>query len=246
MKIQGLQVLIVEDDLSAAIDLEMLLLEIGCEVCARTDNAIDALNIVRQSSPDLLLLDIDLNGPSSGIDLAKQLEPYEIPIVFITSFDNDAVYSKASQTKNAGYLIKPVNKFTLLTTINLILERYYNFTTTNDEELSFHLKDFLFFKKKDRYQKVHIDEIAVLAADRNYTMVQLKNETKFLCKSSIADWELELKSGKFIRVHRSYIISTAAIEFVDFSANLILWQFGEVPIGRSFKEKLQLSLRLIK
>ena len=246
MKIQGLQVLIVEDDLSAAIDLEMLLLEIGCEVCGRTDNAEEAVVLVQKFNPDLLLLDIDLNGEITGIELAKQLDSYEIPIVFITSFDNEESYSKAAETKNAGYLIKPVNKYTLLTTINLILEKYYNFDATSDAVLSYHLKDYLFFKKKDRYQKVHIDEIAVLAADRNYTMVHLKNESKFLCKSTIAEWELELKAGKFIRIHRSYIISTAAIEFVDFSANLIIWQFGEVPIGRSFKEKLQLSLRLIK
>ncbi|MBK8721167.1 MAG: response regulator transcription factor [Saprospiraceae bacterium] len=241
-----LNFLIVEDDISSAIDLKMNIIELGYQVCGIVDNANDAIIHINNYKPDIIMMDIDINGEMNGIQLAAKIEPLDIPILYVTSFADNEHFSKANENKNAGYLTKPINKYTLSTALNYIIEKYFGLNVASNKNLANLFKGNLFFKVKDMYQKVHIDEIIMIVADNNYTTVLLENEMKILCRLSITNWEEEVSSLKFIRVHRGYIIKLDAVKYIDFKSNVIISTHGDVPIGRSYKEQIQSIFKFIK
>lgn len=113
----SLNVLIVEDDLALAVDMEMMMDELGHQVIGRVDNSTDALKKIEQHQPDLILMDIKINGELNGIQIAEMIKDKNIPILYVTSENNQGSYDKAQKTNLIGYLIKPVYKYTLKTTI---------------------------------------------------------------------------------------------------------------------------------
>ena len=116
-----LDVLIVEDNLSFALELEMLIQEIGYNIVGRVDNSDEALEIILNKQPDFILMDVDIKGNMTGIEIGDKIKHLDIPILFITSFGDDVHYQKAKQTLMVGYLVKPIDKFTLLTSIQLAM-----------------------------------------------------------------------------------------------------------------------------
>lgn len=115
-----LSILIVEDDLSFALEIEILVRELGHEVMARVDNDIDALLWMTTYTPDLVLMDVDINGELTGIQVAEETKGLKIPVLFMTSYGVDEYYEQARETNFLGYLEKPIHKFALRSTIDLV------------------------------------------------------------------------------------------------------------------------------
>jgi CheY-like chemotaxis protein len=91
-----LNLLIVEDSVSYAVELEQLATEIGYNVIAVTDNSADALDIIFSQQPDIILMDICIKGRLSGIDIGKRIKHLDIPILYITSFDDKKTFDTSS------------------------------------------------------------------------------------------------------------------------------------------------------
>ncbi|NJK82859.1 MAG: response regulator [Saprospiraceae bacterium] len=81
-----LSILIVEDDLSFGLELKILLEEIGYEAQHLIDNGEEAYDFIYLHRPDLVLMDIELKGDMSGIELGQRIISFDIPIIYITSF----------------------------------------------------------------------------------------------------------------------------------------------------------------
>jgi len=106
----NLSLLIVEDSISYAIELEQLSEEIGFDVLASVDNSADALDIIFSEAPDIILMDINIKGRLTGIDIAKKIIHLDIPVLYITSFSDEETYNKAQESNLIGYIVKPVVK----------------------------------------------------------------------------------------------------------------------------------------
>jgi len=89
MVVNDFKILIVEDNLTYAIQLEVMLFNLGNFVCLRTDNSIDALRLISQEKPHLILMDIDIKGALSGIEIGHKIKDFKIPILYISSFGNE-------------------------------------------------------------------------------------------------------------------------------------------------------------
>ena len=98
----ALKILIVEDNISFALELEMILDEIGYQIIATVDNSAEALDIIFSKEPDLILMDIDIKGNLSGTQIGQKIKHLNIPIIFITSFDNKERYEDARQSNMAA------------------------------------------------------------------------------------------------------------------------------------------------
>lgn len=128
MELQKTKVLIVEDDGIIAEDLNSLLFEKGYSIVGVAHNGTDALDMLANRQPDFALLDINLGHGLSGLDVAKVIhEKFKLPYIFLTSFDDEKTLEQAQSFGPYGYIVKPYQERTLLTTIKTALA---NFKTT--------------------------------------------------------------------------------------------------------------------
>ena len=100
-------VIIVEDEKITAMDLKQKLINIGFKVPAIVSNGEDAVNTVAELRPDVVLMDIVLQGEMDGIQAAQKISSLDIPVVFLTAYSDDKTLQRAKTTSPYGYIIKP-------------------------------------------------------------------------------------------------------------------------------------------
>jgi len=246
MKDFVLNILIVEDDIALAANLEMTVEEMGYRVIARVDNSTDALKIIETKHPDLILMDIDIKGDLTGIQVAERIKHSEIPVLFITSFNEQKYFDLAKQTNYIGYLIKPVNKFTLNSAIEVT---YRNLSENSKQQNIFPHKDFLFFKKRDIFYRIKIPSILFVSANDNYTIV-MTDQGEFNSSIRLFEFQKLLEPFQFFKVHRSHIINIRKITKIDASKNTLDIEGHEIPFSRANKpviiEKFELLSNPLK
>lgn len=119
------KILIVEDEALIAVEIESALRELGYRVAGKARNGDKALDLLASSQPDLALLDIDIKGTLSGIDLARIIRAkYKYPFVFLTAFSDRQTVMSLRDTMPYGYIVKPFSRGELLTTIELALHKF--------------------------------------------------------------------------------------------------------------------------
>ncbi len=240
-----LNILIVEDDLSFALELEMLLEAMGYHTSKRVDNGEEAYEFIYEYRPDLILMDINLKGSISGTELGQRVLAFEIPIIYITSFQNEKMFKAAQQSKMVAYLVKPISKFTLQAAIANAIEAALHKTQArlNDVENIFS-SDYLFIKKDGIYKKIYIFDIQCIYASNNYCKIYMLEDNIFFIRISLDKLEHKLPSKMFLRIHRQYLINLAQIDTVDFGACTLLINGVEemIPISRSKRSVLEAVL----
>lgn len=118
------RVLVVEDDRLVALDLETMLVEFGFSPCATAHSAEEALSEARNSSPDVVLMDIRLEGETDGIEAARQLrEKLGLRVVYLTANSDLSTVERAKLTEPYGYLLKPIRPLDLRCCLELALHQ---------------------------------------------------------------------------------------------------------------------------
>lgn len=112
MNLQDKRVVVVEDEAIIALDCAQALIDLGLSVVAVCANAKDASAAIRKHVPDLVLLDINLNGALSGIDVGRGIQTaYPGTAIIFCSGDLDAVEAVASaDLKSAALILKPFSR----------------------------------------------------------------------------------------------------------------------------------------
>jgi DNA-binding NarL/FixJ family response regulator len=119
------KILVVEDESIIAESLRRSLEASGYEVPALCATAEAAIQAARAQAPDLVLMDIRLNGDKDGIYAARILgEGFDVPVIYVTAYGDDAVLERAKRTKPAGYLLKPFRSDELKVAIETALYRH--------------------------------------------------------------------------------------------------------------------------
>ncbi len=114
------KIFVVEDDALTAAQLRGYIDEMGYRFAGKTDNAEDALDEIRKSEPDLVLMDIRLNGAMDGIEAAARLRAEATAaLIFLTAYADDETLARAKLTEPYGYLVKPFNKQNLQAAIEM-------------------------------------------------------------------------------------------------------------------------------
>ena len=124
-QIKAESVLIVEDEGIIAAEIEMILRDLGYRIAGRAKNGLQALDLLASTSPDIALLDIDLRGKISGIEVAEVIQDkYAFPFIFLTALADAATLERVKRTMPYGYIVKPFNENDLRTAIELALYRF--------------------------------------------------------------------------------------------------------------------------
>ncbi|MBK8969914.1 MAG: EAL domain-containing protein [Hahellaceae bacterium] len=118
------RIIIVEDERIIAFNLRQRLIKLGYEVPAIAANGGKALEAIENEHPDLVLMDIHIEGEMDGIDTAAEaLKRFQVPVIYLTAYSEDATLARARQTRPYGFLLKPFSERELHATIQMALER---------------------------------------------------------------------------------------------------------------------------
>ncbi len=118
------RILIAEDEPITAADLEQTLVGMGHELAGWVDSGEDAVTSTDVARPDLVLMDIRLRGPMTGIEAAEQIRAHSaVPVVFLTAFADEDTVCRACGTRPYGYLVKPFTERTVAVAVQVALAR---------------------------------------------------------------------------------------------------------------------------
>lgn len=102
------KLLIVEDEELVALDLAAILRDLGYDVVGHASTADAAIELAGSLRPALVLMDINLRGPNDGIHAATRIKrEFDIPVVFVTAYDDDGTLVRARIVEPFGYILKP-------------------------------------------------------------------------------------------------------------------------------------------
>lgn len=120
----GEKILIVEDDDIIARVEDWRLKNLGYTVCGRATNGPEAMELVANQKPDVVLMDINIKGEIDGIETARMIKKeFNIPVIYVTSHSDGATLVRAKETKPDGFILKPFEDNDLRIAIALTLSK---------------------------------------------------------------------------------------------------------------------------
>ena len=119
------RILIAEDEAIIALDLQSILRKRGYHVLGVVFSGEAAIQKIDEEPPDLVLMDIYLAGEMNGIETAQQIQArFNIPVIYVTAYSDDALLQQAKMASSYGYLVKPIQDRELYATIEMAFHRY--------------------------------------------------------------------------------------------------------------------------
>ena len=234
-----LKIGIVEDELVIARTIVNTLGELGYSHCGPAINYTEAMEMLDQNKPDLLLLDIQLSGKKDGIDVAQKInELYQIPFIFLTANSDGETIDRAKKVKPHAYIVKPFTKEELFAAIEIAFSNFTgNRSNTKPEQTeSYHTKDYMFVRDGYVFRKIFFNELLYLVSDANYVTLHLKSQKKVMVRSTLNDFITQLDQKTFIRIHRSYSVNIHLID--DIFPTEVSVNGNKIPVGKSYREEL--------
>ena len=244
-----LKILIVEDELTIAMDLEEQLIEFGYIITDTVSDSDKAIYAFKRQLPDLVLLDIQLKGSQlDGVQIAEAFNAiHRVPIIFLTSYSDDATRKRVEKVNPAYYLIKPCSPAQLKVSIGFALS---NFTQqlipaiddslkSNQAPSEFLLgdKDHFFVKHVKKYIRINIDDILWVKADGSAVEIVTLNE-KVISYAGMKGFMEQIESPKLVRVHRSYVVNLSKVNSFDDVTLFISFnnKQEEIPVGKTYRQ----------
>jgi CheY-like chemotaxis protein len=119
------RILVVEDDANVAVVLEARLCSFGYRVCDTARSGAAAIRSALRHNPDLILMDIMLDGDMNGIEAAEKIGArIDVPVIFLTCLNNAAVMDRAIRANPFGYIVKPYDTQALRSSIEIALIKH--------------------------------------------------------------------------------------------------------------------------
>ena len=124
--------MIAEDEAISALSMQRALIRAGYDVCDLVSTGEDALERVKQKNPNLVIMDVFLNGRVNGIEAAMEIRSRsDIPIVFITGYEEGQLIEQIKSINSSTYLLKPFTPRALESVITQALQNEYKYRQTN-------------------------------------------------------------------------------------------------------------------
>lgn len=246
-------ILIVEDESIIAKDIQNSIKKLGYAVAGTCSSGEDAVIAAEEKRPDIVLMDIMLKGELGGIAAAEEIRSkFNIPVIYLTAYADDATLSKAKITEPYGYIIKPFKEIDIYTSVEMALHKHEKETDVKKErdflysvvEKGGESKGIIFVKSNFRLVKIKTEDVFLVDALKDYVIVNTVN-ARYTIHSTMKDIEKKLPASEFVRIHRSHIVRIDKIIAIDHN-NLILEHHKDpLPIGASYKEALVNKINLI-
>jgi two-component system, LytTR family, response regulator LytT len=258
-----LRVLVVDDEQLARDELCFLLTQVGgLEIIGQAGNGVEALRVIEEYRPDLVMLDVQMPG-LDGFEVARRVVQagLESQVVFVTAFDEYAI--DAFEVNAVDYLLKPVEPERLATAVERARKRMATATkppetrTAADLERLLQMlgdrqarREQLAIKVDDRFLLVHADEVVHASVEDDQIRVVTNSLSGTSNYRTLDELQTRLDPAVFWRVHRSHLVNINKIKEIVpwFSRNYILkmkdGKGTEIPVSRSQTRRLREYLKL--
>ncbi|MEQ8360610.1 MAG: response regulator [Cytophagales bacterium] len=237
---QVVKVLIVEDDFIISEELKERLLRFGYKVLGPVDNAEEAEKLILSETPDVVLLDINLNGEEDGISLAEKIlaSKQQVAIIFLTALSDEKTLIRAKKIKPAAYIIKPYEERNLAIAIDVA------FSNLSDQKLDngYLIKDSFFIKDTNRFSKIQLSDILFIEAKGSYSVITTETKT-YTLTINLKNLLSKFSGSTLYRIHRSYVVNIKQIEAFD--GHQVVIGKHKLPVASSYKEEFFKKFRFI-
>jgi len=233
--ISPIRCLVIEDEPLAQNILKKYIGDLpSLELVAVCNDALEAQGIVASKNIQLLFLDINL-PKLSGLNFLKTL-PQPPLVIFTTAYPEFAV--DGFDLNAIDYLLKPFSFERFLKAVNKVHGKGMHPPNPSTEEKN--TNEFIFLKADKKVYKIDLDDIIYAEATGDYVKVNTRDE-QFVVNITLKKLLELLPPAEFLRVHKSYLISTGKIKF--FEGNYIKVGHTNIPIGAAYREEIFTRLR---
>lgn len=216
--IKELKVLVVEDEILIAENISDTLKSFGIELIKLSHDKASAIETFNHFCPNIVLLDIRMEGETTGLEIGDFLQSKNTPFMYITSHSDMAMMQKIIKTKPFAYLSKPIKKTDLLANLLLFTENLKNQTSNT-----------LTIKDNNTSFLLNLSEIKYVKSEGNYITIFCDND-KYVFRKNIESFYNELNQNDFYKPHRSYIVNLSKVK--SYTKKEILVDDVEIPISR--------------
>lgn len=244
--------MIIEDEAIVAEDVATRLQLAGYDIAAVADNGEEALASCQQVKPDLVMADIHLKGELDGIQTVERInELNPIPVVYLTAYSDTQTWERAKRTQPSAYLTKPFRERDIHSAIELAIIRYRESIATQPMQLDHRasspqkaqIVDGFFIRTENgRFEKLRLEDLLYLEADRSYCHV-VTRQRRVILSESLNQLQEKFNHENLIRIHRSYVINKSAMEAIDH--NTVVINGSVLPIGQSYEADFLSKIRFI-
>ncbi len=194
-------------------------------IVAECSNASEAYQALVAEKPDLMFLDIQMPG-LKGIDFLKTLA--DPPKVILTTAYRDYAL-EGFELNVLDYLLKPISYDRFLKAVDKFrVSDTVQFRNSSDQ-------DFIYLNINKKIHKIIINDIIYVESIKDYLTIHT-TQGDIVAKHTLSSFELLLPADKFVRIHRSFIVSVGKIK--SFNAHSIDLGIKELPIGSNFQAKV--------
>lgn len=219
---------IIEDDLSTAINYEVILSECGVSDNLVFNNYDDAKEKIETDPPDLAILDLYLKQDLS-LNLMPILNKAGSDIILVTGYPKTEFIDRAIDFDVVTFLPKPVNAHTLKFQILSIAKK-------RASQIS---ESFCYVKSKNKFVRIPYSKIYLLETEGNYTSI-FTESGKYILKRSLKNVSSDLPETIFTRVHRNYVVNNNSIKNLDLKNNQIeMLDSTIVQIGGKYRNEIK-------
>lgn len=202
----------------------------GLEIVGQCRNAIEALDVLHKKAVDVIFLDIKM-PQILGTEFLKNLA-HPPKVIFVTAYREYAI--DGFELDAVDYLVKPVSFdrfFKAITKLNHLMGLNVEETAKSKEPES---AAFVYLKVDRDMKKIFVNDIEFIESCKDYVKVYLAEGKNYLVKQSISAMENLLSGHKFVRIHRSFMVSLDKI--VGYNNLAVQLANREIPIGRLYKQ----------
>lgn len=220
------KVLIVEDEVLIANYTKQCIVNHGYKCAGIAISYSRAVDLLEKNEVDIVLLDVNISGEKSGIDLALKINTeYNIPFVYLTSYSDPKTIESLKETFPAAYLSKPINKTMLTTTLDILWankkrkeNNYFKFTIGNTQ------------------YTIDLDELLFIKSDHVYVELIFK-ASKIILRNSLKNMVDLLPEGTVKQVNRSTLVNPYQIKRIK--GNQL--EIGEeiIKISKTYKQDFE-------
>jgi two-component system, LytTR family, response regulator len=222
------------------------------KIVGEADSMREGLKVLRELTPDVVFLDIDL-GDGDGFSLLEKLGETTTKVIFTTGMDNHGI--RAIKFSALDYLLKPVDADDLVVAVEkLSKEKKSQSISENLKLLADNLRGNLpagglkrlALNSSDRVQVVNVADIIRCESERNYTTFFLKDKKQIVVTKTLKEYEEMLEPNGFVRVHHSHLINLEHLkEFVKHDGGYALMDDNaHVPVSVRKRDDLMRALGL--
>jgi two-component system, LytTR family, response regulator LytT len=246
------RILIIEDELVVSKYIEACLKNIGYEVADIITSGEEAVAKSESIQPDLILMDIRLNGKMTGTEAAVKIkENMDVPIVFLTAYADDKNIEMAKASEPYGYLVKPFYEKELHTTIEMALNKHEKVRLLKKERDLFYsvienknASDSIYIRTNSRLKRIKFEEICYVEALRDYITISTTTEN-YTARINMKEITRYLPERDFVRIHKSFIVRLDKIFSIKYVSLIVEGSMKEIPVGNFYRKDLYGRLNML-